>query len=140
MNTAAFNNTNNDTYNHTDNHAMLHWFYSFTAKVHLTTTAQCLRHCLYHRMDGTAAGRFYEIASTSLEDELGICRKTLQRARIALTKAWLIRCKTRGRSSNRKAEIWTISVSKEQKKCAVINNRTLQNTSFHPPDNCRLEP
>ena len=98
MNNAAFHNTNNDTYNHTDSHAMLHWFYSFTAKARLTGTAQHLWHCLYYRMDGTAAGRFYEIASTSLEDELGICRKTLQRARVALAKAGLIQCEVRGKS------------------------------------------
>ena len=98
MNNAAYNNTNNNTHNHTDNHTMLHWFYSFTAKVRLTGTAQRLWHCLYYRMDGTAAGRFYEIASTSLEDELGMCRKTLQRARVALAKAGLIRCDVRGKS------------------------------------------
>ena len=57
MNNAAYNNTNNNTHNHTDNHTMLHWFYSFTAKVRLTGTAQRLWHCLYYRMDGTAAGR-----------------------------------------------------------------------------------
>ena len=98
MNNAAYNNTNNNTHNHTDNHTMLHWFYSFTAKVRLTGTAQRLWHCLYYRMDGTAAGRFCEIASTSLEAELGICRKTLQRARVALAKAGLIRCEVRGKS------------------------------------------
>ncbi|MBR5320106.1 MAG: hypothetical protein IKU46_11025 [Peptococcaceae bacterium] len=98
MNNAAYNNTNNNTHNHTDNHTMLHWFYSFTARVRLTGTAQRLWHCLYYRMDGTATGRFCEIASTSLEDELGICRKTLQRARVALAKAGLIRCEVRGKS------------------------------------------
>ena len=98
MNNAAYNNTNNNTHNHTDNHTMLHWFYSFTAKVRLTGTAQRLWHCLYYRMDGTATGRFCEIASTSLEAELGICRKTLQRARVALAKAGLIRCEVRGKS------------------------------------------
>ena len=56
MNNAAYNNTNNNTHNHTDNHTMLHWFYSFNAKVRLTGTAQRLWHCLYYRMDGTAAG------------------------------------------------------------------------------------
>ena len=98
MNNAAYNNTNNNTHNHTDNHTMLHWFYSFTARVRLTGTAQRLWHCLYYRMDGTATGRFCEIASTSLEAELGICRKTLQRARVALAKAGLIRCEVRGKS------------------------------------------
>ena len=98
MNNAAYNNTNNNTHNHTDNHTMLHWFYNFTVKVRLTGTAQRLWHCLYYRMNGTHTGRFCEIASTSLETELGICRKTLQRARVALAKAGLIRCEVRGKS------------------------------------------
>ncbi|MBR5318288.1 MAG: hypothetical protein IKU46_01670 [Peptococcaceae bacterium] len=86
MNTTAHNDT------------MLHWFYNFTVKVRLTGTAQRLWHCLYYRMNGTHTGRFCEIASTSLETELGICRKTLQRARVALAKAGLIRCEVRGKS------------------------------------------
>ena len=94
MNHTAINNTNTNAHSDT----ILHWFYSFTAKVRLTGTAQRLWHCLYYRMDGTATGRFYEIASTSLEDELGICRKTLQRARVALAKAGLIQCEVRGKS------------------------------------------
>ena len=77
---------------------LVQWFYTFTTNTRLSATAQQLWHCLYYRMGQNHTTHFCEIASTAIEAELGICRKTLQRARVALVKAGLLRCEVRGKS------------------------------------------
>ena len=77
---------------------VLQWFYE-QAKAHkLTGTAQRLWYWLFTQLSMVQPGRFYEISSRVLANELNVCVKSIERSRKALQQAGLLHYEVRGKS------------------------------------------